>query len=77
MNFAVKIKVFMLPIYFLLLSSNKTFVLCHYPSDYSDLENAISKDGNPYYPSNTWQNENSDPDPDIGETVIIDSIMNQ
>ena len=70
-------KVLKLLVHFLLLNNNKTYVRCHYPSDYSDLEGSIRSEGNNYYHSKTRRYEISDPDADIGETVINDNGKNQ
>ena len=72
MVFIQQSKVFM-SFYFLLYGNNVAFVFCQYQSDYFDLDNAISNDPNSYYHSKARQYENSNPDADIGATVIIDT----
>ena len=71
MVFTINMKVFSWLLYFLIFNKNKYFVYCQYSSDYLDLDNAISTDGNAYYYSKAPQYENVNQGTDIGATVNL------
>ena len=58
-------------LYLFTFYNDKSFVFCQYPSDYFDVDNAISTNGNSYYHSKARQYENGNQDTDIGATVNL------
>ena len=75
MVFITNLKILSALIYLFTFNNNKSFVFCQYPSDYFDLDNAISTDGNAYYHSKARQYENANQDTDIAATVNVNNSI--
>ena len=69
MVFTKILNIFGALLYLFTFYNNKSFVFCQYPSEYFDIDNVISTDGNSYYHSKARQYENANQDSDIGATV--------
>ena len=61
-------------IYFFLTNNERDLILCQNPNDYTYMENAMSREINPYYPSVSRQYAYSNPHVDIGATVRLGLI---
>ena len=71
MFFTKNMKIFKGLLYLFVFNNTKSFVFCQYQSDYFDLDNAISTDGNANYHFKTQQSDYVNQVTDIGETVNI------
>ena len=75
MVFTINLTTFSVLLYLFTFNNSKSFVFCQYPTDYFDIDNAISTDGNAYYHSKARQYENTNQDADIGATVNVKNLI--